>query len=59
MFLEDAYQNYNHFVPTHTYSVSENIRFSTKAFLILLMSAFFTKNQRFLAKIIPLLKAIV
>ena len=33
--------------------------FNTKAFLVLLISAFFATNQRFLAKIIPLLKAIV
>ena len=36
-----------------------NIPFSTKPLLILLMSAFFAKNQRFLAKIVPLLKAIM
>ena len=47
-------------VSTHTYVVLENIAFSTKALLILLMSAFFLqKNQRFLARIVPLLKAIV
>ena len=39
--------------------VSENITFSTKALLILLISFFFAKNHRFLAKIVPLLKAIV
>ena len=33
--------------------------FSTKTFLSLLMLAFFAKNQRFLAKIVSLLKAIV
>ena len=31
--------------------------FSTTALLILLISAFFAKNQNFLAKIVPLLKA--
>ena len=31
--------------------------FSTTALLILLISAFFAKNQNFLPKIIPLLKA--
>ena len=30
---------------THTYIVSENMPFSTKALLILLMSAFFANNQ--------------
>ena len=44
---------------TTKYAVSENIPFSTKAVLILLMSAFFWKSQRFLAKILLLLKAIV
>ena len=47
---------------THTYVVSENVPyvpFSTKALLIFLMSAFFAKNLCFLAKIVPLLKAIV
>ena len=33
--------------------------FITKALLILLMSVLFAKNQRFLAKVIPLLKTIV
>ena len=33
--------------------------FSTNVLLILLMSAFFAKNQHFLAKIVPLLKVIV
>ena len=33
--------------------------FRTKALLIVLMSAFFAKNQRFLTKIVTLLKAIV
>ena len=42
-----------------TYVDSENIPFSTKAFLIVLISAFFAKNLRFLAKIVSLLKAIV
>ena len=45
---------------THTYSVLENIRFSTRALLNLLMSEKKKKkNERFLAKIISLLKAIV
>ena len=43
----------------HLHVVSEDIPFSAKAHLILVMSAFFAKNQRFLAKIVPLLKAIV
>ena len=47
------------FLGTHAYVLSGNIPFSTKPLLILLMSAFFAKNQRFLAKIVPLLKAIV
>ena len=42
------------YVSTHPHLVSENISFSTKALLILLISAFFTKNQHFLAKIVPL-----
>ena len=44
---------------THIYAVSENIPLSTKTLLILSMSAFLTKSQHFLAKIVPLLKAIV
>ena len=50
------------YVSRHTYAVSENIPFSTKTFLILQMSSFFfffAKNQRFLANIVSLLKAIV
>ena len=39
--------------------MSENIPFSGKALLVLLMSAFFAKSQRFLAKVVLLLKAIV
>ena len=35
---------------THTYLVSEIILFSAKTLLILLISAFFTKNQHFLGK---------
>ena len=35
------------------------IPFSTKGLLILVMSAFFAENQRFRAKIIALIKAIV
>ena len=52
-------------VSAHPYVVSENLAFSTKGLLILVMSAFFGdvsifwKNQRFLVKIVPLLKAIV
>ena len=42
---------------THSHLVSENILFSTKSFLIFLMSAFFAKNQSYLAKIV--FKAIV
>ena len=37
----------------------KNIPFSTKAFLILMMSAYFKKKSVFLAKILHLLKAIV
>ena len=44
-------------ISTHTYVVSENVHFSSKAFLILLMH--FAKNHCFLAKILPLLEAIV
>ena len=45
---------------THTFVVSENIPFSTKPLLILLISAFLLqKSQRFLTKIISLLKALV
>ena len=48
------------YVSTLAYVGSENIPFSTKTSLILLMSAtFFCKKFVFLAKIIPLLKAIV
>ena len=39
------------------YVVSESIPFSTKALLIFLLAAAFAKNQTFLAKIVPLLKA--
>ena len=46
-------------VSTQAYIVSGNILFSTKALLILLISAFFPKKSAFLAKIVPLLKAIV
>ena len=48
-------------VSTNTYVVSENIPFTTKTFLILLMSAlfFFCENLAFLPKIVPLLKAIL
>ena len=47
------------YVSIHTYVVSGNIPFSTKAFLILLMLAYFFKNQHFLAKIVPLAEAIL
>ena len=43
----------------YTHEVSEKILFSTKTLLILLMLTFFAKNQRLLARIVPLLKAIV
>ena len=46
-------------VSTHSYVVPEDIPFSTKVLLICLCQYFFEKNQRFLAKIIPFLKAIV
>ena len=44
---------------THMYIVSENIPVSTETPLILLMSVSFAKNQHSLAKIVPLLKAIL
>ena len=50
------------YVSTHTYLVPEDILFSTKTTLILLMSAFFCKKnffQYFSRKKAPLLKAIV
>ena len=37
-------------VSTHTYVVSENVTFNTKALLFLLMSAFFANNKRFWLK---------
>ena len=40
------------YISTYTYVVSENIPFSTKALLILLMSATFCKKSVFFAKII-------
>ena len=43
----------------HTHVDSENKLFSTMALLILLMSAFFTKNKHFFVEIVPLLKTIV
>ena len=46
-------------VSTDPYVVSENIPFSTKVLLILLMSSFCCEKLAFLAKIILLLKAIV
>ena len=45
-------------VSTDTYVVSENIAFISKTLLILLMSAFFCQKSAFLAKIVPLQKAI-
>ena len=44
-------------ISTHTYVVSENVHFSNKAFLILL--TYFAKYHCVLAKILPLLEAIV
>ena len=38
------------YVSTHTYIVSENIPFSTKLLLILLMPAFFCEQSAFLDK---------
>ena len=43
----------------HTYAISENIPFSTKALLLLLMATLFCKKSAFLTKIVPFLKAIV
>ena len=57
--LELCYKLDIWYVSTHRYVVSENIPFSTKALLILLMPAFLVKNQHILAKIVPLLKAVV
>ena len=45
------------YTPLHV--ASENIPFSTNARLNSMMSVFFAKNQRFLARIVPLHKAIV
>ena len=50
--LELCYKLEIWYVSTHVHVVSENVPFSTKTLLILLMSAFF-------AKIVPLLKAMV
>ena len=52
-------KTWNLVVHTPIYLVSENVPFSARTVLILLMSAFFAKNQHFLVKIVPLLKAIV
>ena len=41
------------------YVVSKNVPFSTNALLILVITAFFLQKSAFLAKIVPLLKAIV
>ena len=46
-------------VRTHIYEVSEYTPFSTNSLLILLMSAFFAKIQRCMAKIVPSFKAVV
>ena len=47
-------------ISTHTYTVSENIPFSTKAVLILLMSTFFCEKSAFIfAEMAALLKEIV
>ena len=44
------------FVSIHSYAVLENVVFSTKTPLILIMSVFFCKkNKHFVAKIAPLL----
>ena len=50
------FQTWHVIAPTYVVSENSLIPFSTKALLILLI---FAKNQRFFAKIIPLLKAIV
>ena len=50
-------ETWNVVVSTHTYVVLENIPFTTKTFPY--VSIFFAKNQHFLVKIVPLLKAIV
>ena len=57
-FIPEMHLTLNFYVSTHTYAVSEKKPFSTKTPLILLMSAFVSKNY-FLSKIVPLLKAIV
>ena len=44
---------------TNICSFTKKIPFSAKAVLILLMPAFFCKNQRFLVKIVLLLKAVM
>ena len=46
-------------VSTQIYLVSENIPFSCRALLIMVMSTFFLQKIIFLAKIVPLLEAIV
>ena len=59
--MSKPFENYARnlkFVSTHTYLVSQNVPFSTKTPLILLMSGFFLlKSQHFLAKIVPLLNS--
>ena len=44
-------ETWNWFVNTHTYTVSENIPFCTKALLILLMSAFLLQKQHLYSKL--------
>lgn len=44
---------------THKYIVSENIPFCTKTPLILLISAGFCKKIVFLAKIVPIMRAVL
>ena len=57
--LELCYKFEIWYVSAHTYVLLKNIHFGTKARLILLMSAFSPKIKFLLAKIVPLLKAIV
>ena len=47
------------YVYTHPYVVLENIPYSLKALIIVLLSSFFCKKTTFLSKIVLLLKAIV
>ena len=48
--LELCYKREIWYVSTHTFVVSENIPFSTKNPLILMISIFFAKNQQLLVK---------